>query len=65
MKKAVYAGDGEPDLGKTGRRHDILDNAIYAAFMDPGILEAIVQGQQPMHLTADWLKQQLPLPMDW
>ncbi|QTD46375.1 hypothetical protein [Ottowia testudinis] len=38
---------------------------LYAAFIDPSLVQHIVQGTQPAHVTADWLKKQLPLPIAW
>jgi len=35
------------------------------AFISPDIAATIVDGRQPVELTANRLKQSLPLPMSW
>ncbi|CAM3762348.1 recombinase family protein [Polynucleobacter brandtiae] len=42
-----------------------ITNTIHRAFLAPDIVRAILNGQQPHTLTANSLKQLLPLPHDW
>ena len=38
---------------------------IHLAFLAPDIAQAIIDGRQPLELTADRLMRSLPLPMNW
>lgn len=40
-------------------------NMIHRAFLAPDIVRSILNGTQPTKLTADFLKQHTPLPIDW
>jgi DNA invertase Pin-like site-specific DNA recombinase len=50
-------------------KYNVSDSYIRAllplAFLAPDIVEAIVQGQQPVTLTADRLIKHIDLPIDW
>jgi site-specific DNA recombinase len=42
-----------------------ISRVLPLAFLAPDIVEAIVQGRQPITLTATYLKRLKPLPTSW
>ena len=42
-----------------------ITRTIYRAFLAPDIVQAILNGSQPIHLTSDFIKRHSPLPIDW
>jgi hypothetical protein len=56
-------------IAEIGRQDDVDDGEISRtlplAFLAPDILETIVQGRQPITLTATYLKRLKPLPTSW
>jgi len=42
-----------------------LSGQLPLAFLAPDIVDAILDGRQPTDLTANRIKQALPLPLDW
>ena len=44
---------------------DEIGRVLPLAFLAPDIVEAIVQGRQPVVLTANYLKRLKPLPASW
>jgi site-specific DNA recombinase len=42
-----------------------LHSMLPLAFLSPDIVQAIVRGVQPVHLTAKSLVQRIVLPLDW
>jgi DNA invertase Pin-like site-specific DNA recombinase len=42
-----------------------ISRVLPLAFLAPDIVEAVVQGRQPLTLTATYLKRLKPLPLDW
>jgi len=38
---------------------------VYISFLDPFIVQKILQGSHPIELNADRLKKSVPLPLDW
>ena len=48
-----------------GITNTAVTNMIHRAFLAPDIIRAIMNGTQPIHLTGNYLKRQVPLPLDW
>ena len=42
-----------------------VTRVIHLAFLDPGIAQKILQGDYPLHLSADRLIRMVPLPESW
>ena len=50
---------------KEGVTSSYITRILYRAFLAPDIVRAIPQGNQPAHLTSDFIKRHSPLPVYW
>ena len=50
---------------EVGLTNQAVTNMIYRAFLAPDIVRSILNGTQPAKVTADFLKQHAPFPIDW
>lgn len=55
-------GELASELGMT---NTAVTNMIHRAFLAPDIIRAIMNGTQPINVTGDFLKRNIPLPLDW
>ncbi len=50
---------------REGLGHRYVRNLLPLAFLSPEIIEASLNGTQPVNLTTEWLTKRVDLPLAW